>query len=401
MAIIFNPDTGFIADETGTIRNQIATDWKTAFKTDESAPELNTGPETPAGQLIDGMAALVAEKDGEVLRLANGFNPKTATGIYQDALAVIYFLDRQVAQPTLVTCQCAGLQGTIIPYGAVVQDVNGYTFYNINATTIGATGIAECIFRCSQYGPIQVGANIVNKIITVIPGWDSVNNAAAGAPGRDFETQAEFEQRRSDSVAKNAHGLAEAVEGTVGNIDGVIACRIEQNRGDVTITKYGVTIPPHSVYLSVYGGEQEKIAMAMHEKIDGGCGTTGNTKVTIADPTNGSEQVYYYQSPTVVGAAVKVTLKQTATTPTTITADIKAAVLANFNGQTVDEPRVKMGDTLYASRFYNSVTSAGVKNLSSIEVAFPSNGIFSDEVDIPLDNMPTLSEDDVTVILEA
>ena len=282
-----------------------------------------------------------------------------------------------------------------------MQDVNGYTFYNINATTIGATGIAECIFRCSQYGPIQVGANIVNKIITVIPGWDSVNNAAAGAPGRDFETQAEFEQRRSDSVAKNAHGLAEAVEGTVGNIDGVIACRIEQNRGDVTITKYGVTIPPHSVYLSVYGGEQEKIAMAMHEKIDGGCGTTGNTKVTIADPTNGSEQVYYYQSPTVVGAAVKVTLKQTATTPTTITADIKAAVLANFNGQTVDEPRVKMGDTLYASRFYNSVTSAGVKNLSSIEVAFPSNGIFSDEVDIPLDNMPTLSEDDVTVILEA
>lgn len=62
MAIIFNPDTGFIADETGVIRNQIATDWKTAFKTDESAPELNTGPETPAGQLIDGMAALVAEK---------------------------------------------------------------------------------------------------------------------------------------------------------------------------------------------------------------------------------------------------------------------------------------------------------------------------------------------------
>ena len=38
MAIIFNPDTGFMADETGVIRNQIATDWKTAFKTDESAP---------------------------------------------------------------------------------------------------------------------------------------------------------------------------------------------------------------------------------------------------------------------------------------------------------------------------------------------------------------------------
>lgn len=401
MGIKFNPDTGFVADDTGTIRTQIATQWKNAFKTSETAPELNTEPETPAGQLIDGMAALVAEKDGEVLRLGNGFNPNTATGIYQDALAAIYFLDRQVAQPTLVTCQCTGLQGTIIPYGAVVQDVNGYTFYNINATTIDATGVVESIFRCSQYGPVQVGANIVTKIITVIPGWDSVNNSAAGAPGRDAETQAEFEQRRADSVAKNSHGLAESVEGTVGNIDGVIACRIEQNRGDVTITKYGVTIPPHSVYLSVYGGEQDVVAMAMHTKIDGGCGTTGNTSVTITDPTNGSDQTYYYEVPAVAAAAVKVTLKQTAQTPTTITADIKTAVLANFNGQTVDYPRVKMGDTLYASRFYSSVIAAGVNNLSAIEVAFPSTATFADEVDIPLNNMPTLDEADVTVILEA
>ena len=393
--ITFDPTTGLVAEDTAVIRQRVAQQWKNAFNISAETPELNTEAETPAGQLIDGQTALIAEKDAEILRMGNNFNPQTATGVAQDALAKIYFLERQVAEPTLVTCQCRGLQGTIIPYGAVVQDVNGNTFYNIVPSTIPASGEVSTVFRCSVYGPIEVGAEAVNKIITVIPGWDSVSNMAAGVTGRDKETQSEFENRRAASVAKNSHGLAESVGGTVGNLRGVVACRVEQNRGDSAITKMGVTIPPHSIYLSVYGGEQQDIGYAIHTKLDAGCGTAGNTSVTITDETNGSEHTYYYEIPTTENFGVRVVMQKTSDTPEDIVSLIKTAIINNFNGDSGYE-RAKMGDRIYASRFYADVIAAGAENLTSIEIQYNSSA-FGEMVDIPLDSMPVLSADNITV----
>ncbi len=397
MALIFDTETGVTVEETAKVRQQIASNWKKAFNVSEDTPELVTDPETPAGQLIDGQAALVAQKDSELLRLANGFNPKTATGVFQDALAQIYFLSRQVAQPTYVTCQCKGLQGTIIPYGAVVQDVNGNKFYNTTPNKIQEGGTVNCVFRCATYGAVEVGIDTVQTIITATPGWDSVSNSAAGATGRDVETQAEFESRRYESVSKNAHGTAESVEGTVANLSGVIACSCEQNRGDVEITKMGVTIPPHSIYLSVYGGEPSEIGMAIHMKLGGGCGFAGNQKVTIKDPTVGSNHDYYFEIPEASPFGIKVTMTKTPQTATTFEDDIKTALIQNFEGQESEYGRVKMGQTVYASRFYKSAILAGAENLQSIKIKFPFSGNYQDKIDIPLDKLPTLSKDNIEI----
>ena len=100
MALIFNT-TGISAEETSVIRANIAQQWKNAFATDPTLPELDTSAETPAGQLIDGETALAAEKDNEILFVANQFDPKNAVGAWQDALAAIYFIKRKIALPTM------------------------------------------------------------------------------------------------------------------------------------------------------------------------------------------------------------------------------------------------------------------------------------------------------------
>lgn len=398
MALVFDPKTGVTVEDTAVVRKRIASDWKKAFNVSEGSPELVTDPETPAGQLIDGQTALVSQKDNDLLGLANGFNPKTATGVFQDALAQIYFLQRQVAQPTYVTCQCRGLYGTVIPYGAVVQDVNGNTFYNTTAAVIPSEGIVECVFRCSVYGAVEVGVKAVNTIITVIPGWDTVSNNAAGATGRDVETQSEFETRRYESVSKNAHGTAESVEGTVANLSGVIACACEQNRGDVSIVRKGVTIPPHSIYLSVYGGDPKQIGMAIHMKLGGGCGFAGNTKVTIKDPTVGSNHDYFYEIPETVPFGIKISMVKTPQISATFEDDIRSALVKNFEGQEAEHGRVKMGQTVYASRFYKSVILAGVENLQTIKIKFPAaSGTYSDKLEIPLDKLPTLAKENIEI----
>ena len=372
MAVIFDDNKGLTVQDGAVVREAIATDWKEAFKIDENTPELKTEPETPAGQLIDGMTALVVQKDSELMQLANMFNPVTATGIYQDALAKIYFINRHVAQPTVVTCQCKGLNGTVIPRGAVVQSNDGYQFTANENITIPAGGEVNALFSCTETGPILVSANSVQKIITVIPGWDSVNNSAAGVTGRNEETQSEFEERRYNSVAANSHGLAESVGGAV----------------------YNLVVPPHSVYLSVYGGESQDIGMTMHNKLDAGCGTAGNTSVTITDPTNGSLHLYYYTVPTVKPVYVQVT-----TAPDVLynAADVQQAILDNFLGNVEGFNRVIMGDELYSSRFYQTIIDAGLNGLVKVEVS-TDNSTFDLSVEFALNEMPTLSIDDITFV---
>lgn len=391
MAVTFNPETGLVVDDGETVRNNIATEWKKAFKIDETTPELNTEPETPAGQLIDGIAALVIAKDNSILFLSNMFNPETAVGVFQDALGKIYFINRHIAQSTVVTCTCRGLQGTQIPADSIVQDVNGNQFSSNAAATIGENGMVDVEFSCLNTGAIEVNANAVNKIITVIPGWDSVINNTAGIIGRDRETQAEFEQRRYQSVAKNSHGMAESVGGSVNDLDGVIACRIEQNRTDEIVYMYGVEIPPHSIYLSVYGGNSQEIGLTIHQKLSDGCGTAGNTSVEIIDQYDGSYHTYYYTVPVQQDVYLKVTV--TPFMEYDIDA-VKQAIIKNFYGELQDTIRVKMGDTLYSARFYQPALNAGLTNLQKIDIAL-NNQNYSDYIDVPLNVMPVLSEENI------
>lgn len=394
--ITFNPDTGLISSGTAAIRANLVTQWQKAFATDPNKPLLDTAPETPAGQLIDGQAVLINRKDSEILYLANMFNPKTALGIWQDALAGIYFIERHVAIATLVTGNIKGAYGTVIPYGAIVQDQKGYTYTNVTVTTIGEDGTATAIFRCSQRGAIEIGVGQLTKIVTVVPGWDSITNLAAGVTGRNSETQAEFEQRRRASVAQNAHGIASAVEGALANLSDVVAVSVLENRGDTDKVLYGVTLPPHSIYCSVYGGNIESIAKTIHEKIDGGCGISGNTKIAYVDE-KGNEFVYYIEIPTTTTFALSVKIRKTSTLPTNYEEQIKKVVLQNFNGELNKYGRAKMAQTIYASRFYADIVDVGVDNLENIEISYPSGSEWTDSVDIPANQIPVMSESNITI----
>jgi uncharacterized phage protein gp47/JayE len=398
--LTFDNKTGLAAEDTVIIRERLAARWKAAFATSPNLPELDTGNETPAGQLIDGEAALSAQKDADVLFLARMFDPATAEGMWQDALARIYFITRHRETPTYVTCQCTGLYGTVIPYGAIVQSVSGYTFVNTAPVEIGETGAAEIIVRCSEWGPVEAGAGEVNKIITTIPGWDTVGNLAAGAPGRLEETRAEFENRRYASVAKNSHGAAASVYGAVANVENLIACCVLENPTDGWITKYAVNISPHSLYISAYGGEDADIAEAIYLKLDGGCGTNGNTQLQY-QPEDGElpgvTHTYYIERPTATAAGIAVNIRQSPGLPQTIEEDIKKAVLSNWDGRAQDYPRVRMAQTLYASRFYKSVIDAGVSDLINIQLSYPLGADLAESVDIPANQMPTLGENDITV----
>ena len=398
----FDPTVGMTAPETAVLRDAVAANWEQAFNAGDGSPTLDTEAATPAGQLVDAEAAYLAQVNAELLYLFSQLNPRTAEGVWQDALGYIYFLTRKVAQPTLVTVTCTGLQNTVIPAGAQMQDDDGVRFECQQETIIPAGGSVDVPFQCTEAGPIECPAGTLSSIVTVIPGWDAGLNAAAGVVGRNRESQADFENRRFASVAKNSHGSVFSLQGALADLDGVVDCTVLENPTSATVTKHGVSIPSHSVAICIYGGQDSEIAQTIYEKKDAGCGTTGNTTVTHT-ATEAGNAVYTYSivRPTPTDVHIEVEINKTQQTSATVEQDVIDAVIGDFLGSDSNSgnTRVGLAQTVYASRFSVAVIkTAGVQDLVGITIGLGS-GAMGASIDTPGDVEPTISSADITVVI--
>lgn len=402
--LTFDPLVGMTAPDTATLRDMVAANWEEAFNDGDGSPTLDTESATPAGQLVDSETMILANINAELLYLFSQLNPRLAEGVWQDAIGYIYFLTRKIAQPTLATVTCTGLQGTVIPVGAQIRSEDGTRYECVNMTQIPASGSVDVLFQCMTAGPIECPAETLNKIVTVIPGWDTVINQAAGVTGRNRESQVDFENRRFESVAKNSHGALASLQGALYDLEGVTDCRVLENTGDDPIVKHGVTIPGHSVAICIYGGADGDIAEAIYLKKDAGCGTTGNTTVvhTADEPGfGGATYAYQIMRPTPVDVGIRVTINRTELTPVNVVQKIQDAIVADFGGENPESgnARVGLASTVYASRFAVAVVkTAGVQDLVSIEIKL-GDGEWGASIVIDGETEPVIQDSDIEVVI--
>lgn len=398
----FDPATGFYADDTETVRAAVAADWVAAFHKDGQV-DLNTDPETPAGQLIDSQTAAVTEKDTELLYLCNQFDPAKNEGIFQDAIAKIYFLSRKAATPSTATITVRGLSGTVIPVNAQVMSTADDTIWqNVAAFIIGADGTGSGVFRCTSEGLISAAAGTLTRIMTVVAGWDTATNEHAAVVGTLEENRGQFELRRYSSVALNSRGTAASVYARVMQLEDVIGCVVRENKTNQPKVIDGVTLSPHSVYVCVLGGNDGAIATAMYRTVSAGCDTNGTTTYTVEDDTTGIKEPIHFQRPTDADITIRLRFPDAAGFSADDLAAIRQAVFNNFYGEdstVVDGSimaRPLMGDTIYAPRFAISVQNAGYTDLLDVDIA-KTGGAWSDALYVKIDENPVLSLADIVI----
>lgn len=338
-------DRGFVAPLESAILAGTQADLNAAFGGD-----LNPALNTPQGQIATSEAAIVADKDAQFLALANGVDPAYASGRMQDSIGRIYYITRIPAASTVVTVRCTGGVGVNIPVGAQAADQDGNVYLCTQAGTIPVAGYVDLTFASKTTGPIACPIGFIASIYQAIPGWDSVTNLAAGVVGRAVESRADFEFRRSNSVALNAQGSLNSIVGAVFDLSDVLDVYGIENDTSVTsgavvnasisgatltinsvtsgtvaigntvvgagvaqgtyitagagsswtvnisqtvtseamtIAFGGVQLIGNSIYVCAYGGVAQSIGNAIWTKKSPGCNYNGNTSVTVLDTQNG------------------------------------------------------------------------------------------------------------------
>lgn len=396
---------GPVMPDSAAVLRAVQGDWTAAL-----GDNLNVNPATPQGQIMASQAASIQDKNAQLLYLVSQFNPEQAEGIFQDALARIYFLQRNPARSTVVQIECMGLPGTVIvgsdssdaPYQVSIL---GHLFRCTRTDTIPQGGTVTLPFAAVTPGPIEVPAGVAVIIVQTVEGWDAASAPAGGITGQDVESRAAFEQRRYQSVARNARSVAGAVYARVAELPGVLDCVVRQNRGDEPVQMDGVTLRPHSIYVGVLGGDDAAIAQAMYDSLSAGCDYNGNTSVVVTDAVTGARETVTFTRLTDLEVGVRVTVRKNAQLPSDVVKRVQDAILADFYGDYVSSCdqqslRVRAGDDLYASRFYPVILAQGVTQLVSIEVAAPvETPTWTDFVHIRIDQAPQLVRDSVQVIV--
>lgn len=351
-------DRGFVVPATADVLAGVLADINEAF-----GGQLNMALDTPQGQLASSEAAVIDNVNAVFLKYTTQVDPLFAQGRMQDAIARIYFIERNPAQPTVVACVCTGLTGVSIPDGSIAVAADGNQYICTGGGVIGNDGTVTLVFACAVVGPIACPPDSVNQIYRAVFGWDSINNTDAGVVGNDVEGRAAFEERRAQSVALNSNGSLPSIKGAVLTVPNVIDAYVVENVLNTAQTIGGVSVYPNSLYVSVVGGDAQAICEAIWSRKAPGCAYNGNTTRTVLDTSAGYVPPYpaysvSFEIPDALEIIFDVEIASNQFVPADADLQIQNAIIAAFAGQD-GMSRAKIGTTLFASRFYPPLMALG------------------------------------------
>lgn len=388
MSLITITDNGVIAPTTDEVVNAMWQVFTNAFGSD-----LTQDTSTPQGQLVVSQSAIYQDALNKFVQMLNMFDPKYSEGIYQDALAQIYFIDRKQQTYSTATVTFSGLSGVTIPSGFQVQDNNGNTWQTITSLIIDTSGKITGTVQCVTGGAISASPNSITTIVKGLSGLDSVTNTASAVLGSDVQSANDFEAMRSESVEANSKLTDGAVRGAVANLANVRDVWVKSNFTGSTVTmgSTNYSVAPHTILCSVQGGADADIAWQLLVKAGTGCDFAGNNTVTVYDtdtyPQDPPDYKVTFLRPTAKDLYFKIALQDlTAISSTDATIAQNAILTALGTGNT----RARIGGTVTALRFYSAISTILNTPILSIQVS-KDNTTFENNITFGVDEYPTSS----------
>jgi uncharacterized phage protein gp47/JayE len=226
-------DQGFNRKTLADIVDDLNEKWRAAF-----GASIDTSDESPLGQFTGTFAAELAEAWEICEEAYQSANPDAVTGFSLVALCALSGTSVREAAGTRVLCTVNLDAGTTLPAGtlASIAGRDDLQFALEEAVVGFASGppadILNTVWVCTQTGPIACNANTLTEIVTPVAGWNSIENPADGARGRNIDTWEELRERREAELANRGGSTLNAIRAAVLQVAGVDACTVIENSTD-------------------------------------------------------------------------------------------------------------------------------------------------------------------------
>ncbi len=245
--------------------------------------DINVASNSPDGQMVNIYALSKQDILNLCVSIYDAFDPDQAVGIALDSLAQLAGLARlpgvytQVAIDVVVAANLnLSGQDTTTPF--TIQDSTGNQFQLITSASL-TTGTNSLLFQAVNIGYLQVLANTIIVLVTIVANVTSVNNPSTPMQvGANQETDANFRLRRQASTAFPAEGALQGLYGGLASISGVGYVAVYENTTNVAD---GDGIPAHGIWVVCQAGLAADIGNAIYTYRNLGCPMAGSQSVVI------------------------------------------------------------------------------------------------------------------------
>lgn len=301
---------GIVTQDLEDIRADLISQYQSIY-----GANINLEQNSPDGQFIN----ILAQAKKDILDLCvqyyNNCNTEMVIGIPQQILYQLNgltikaysFSYVQVNVTTTTNVNLTGLDGDIDNpegIGYTVSDSNGNRWILAESQNLNA-GTHLLNFRAAELGNVTALPNTITIMETVIPGVQSVNNPANNyETGGTGETESEFRQRRNISTSMPSQGFEDSTEAQLLTLPTVTQAKVYSNRTSSTVN----TIPAHTVWVIVEGGNSADIGNIIYNNIPPGIPMKGSLSALITRP-NGSTDTVYYDTSSPVNLYIEFSIK--------------------------------------------------------------------------------------------
>jgi len=367
--------------------------------------DLDLAPQTVEGQLIGIFALSMSDIDDAVVQEYQQQNIFNAAGNQLDGFGATFGITRTAQSFSTAVVTVMGVPAAIIPAGSTARTTNGDLFQADAEIVIGPGGSSESTFSAIESGAIAIDANTLTQIVSVVTGWETIDNPLIGVLGEDEETDTAYRATYFQTLAKNAASTVEAISARVAALETVEAVFVKDNVKDINVTIQNVTLLPHSIAVVVSGGVAQEIGDAIYDSKPPGSNTAGadtgiQTEVIVDVPgsTVLTKSIFYY--PVVfVTVEINVVIQQYEIVPD-VEDLIKEAIVAYFDGTLTDtsEP-IGIAESSYLSRLYTPINSVGGFEVLSLEQEVQGSGTPETVITPNLNEQLVVSTDSISVTI--
>lgn len=353
---------------------------------------LKLDPETPQGQIIGELSLSFEELDEAIVDCVNASNIFKAIGQQLDALTAALGITRRSATATEVDVQLTGVPATFIPAGTKAKDSNGNQFALEVGVTLSGGGTGTGTMKALQTGPIVVNPNTLTQVVDVVPGWETINNSAAGETGQNEELDPAYLSRYEQSVRINSVTPVGSVKAALLALSTVQQAEVVENDESSNITVQGLVIPPKSLSAIVIGGTDQEVGTAIGQKKTTGCATNGTSSYVYTDPSTPVPKTIYFYRATAVPVKISLNITLEPRFPSGGDAMIKANLLAYFAKFTIGQ------DVVY-TRLFTPINLVPGFEINSFQIGKVSGAFGTTDIPIVLTEIATLDISNIDIVV--
>lgn len=367
--VLFNSPLGVTIDSTGITvptYQQILSSLQQLMQSIYGS-DIVLDDSTMDGQLIGILAEAFTQVNNVAVQIYNGFSPTYAQGAYLDALVQINGLKRKTASYSTVDVVLQGEGSTVIENG-IVSDSEGNQWNLPSNVTIPESGNITVTATAQNTGSVYSAPNSITTIVTPYNGWNSVNNPNASNTGIPAESDASLRQRQAISQELPNRTLADGLQAAIATLPNVTYVKVFVNNTNSTDNN---NIPAHCMCAVVGGGDTQSIAQMIANKKSLGCGTYGQTSVTLS---NG--EVINYQQQVFMWFTIVINVKPTQNYNNAVTQAIKQNIVNYINN-------AQIGETIWVSKVQAYANVSIAEGGQTYQVTSVTIGWSTDENDNP------------------